>query len=91
MVGENFEIICLKLLELPKEPSNKFHDFCHFPKKHSTKSSKIPTACKNPVRAELKMELLIRKKMCSVVGWGWVQVNFLVVLKGSHSSQLVEC
>ena len=32
MVGENFEFICLKLLELPKEPSNKFHDFGHFPK-----------------------------------------------------------
>ena len=40
MVGENVE-----LLELPKEPSNKFHDFGHFPKKNSTKRSKFPTAC----------------------------------------------
>ena len=37
MVGENFEFICLKLLELPKEPSNKFHDFGHFPKTFNKK------------------------------------------------------
>ena len=68
MVGENFEFICLKLLELPKELSNKFHDFCYFLKKKindfsltSTKSSKFSIACKNIVRAAIKMELLTRK------------------------------
>ena len=45
MVGENFEFICLKLLELPKEPSNKFHDFGHFPKKIQQKGSNFHTAC----------------------------------------------
>ena len=37
MDGEKLEFICLKLLELPKEPSNKFYDFGHFPKKFNTK------------------------------------------------------
>ena len=66
MVGENFEFICLKLLELPKESSNKFHDFGHFPKKKfNKKDENFPQL----VRTELKMELLTRKKICSV-GWG---------------------
>ena len=38
MVGENFEFICLKL---PKEPSNKFHDFGHLPKKEINKKEQI--------------------------------------------------
>ena len=59
MVGENFEFICLKLLELPKEPSNKFHDFGHFPKKNQQKGANFTQL----VRTELKMELLTRKKM----------------------------
>ena len=66
MVGENFEFICLKLLELPKEPSNKFHDVCHFPKQIQQKRANFPQL----VRTELKMELLTRKKICSVVGCG---------------------
>ena len=41
MVGENFEFIGLKLLELPKEPSNKFRDFGHFPKKKFYKKEQI--------------------------------------------------
>ena len=41
MVGENFEFICLKLLELPKDPSNKFHDFGHFPKKTFNNTEQI--------------------------------------------------
>ena len=41
MVGENFEFICLKLLELPKEPRNNFHDFGHFPKKTFNNTEQI--------------------------------------------------
>ena len=51
MAGENFEFICLKLLELPKEPSNSM-TFAIFQKKIQQKGANFPQL----VRTELKME-----------------------------------